>query len=239
MQNSLVTRTIFLTDSALHQKELLDRSIEKFILSDFLNATAVIKGKEIIFTCSSANCARVEEIILSITSKFDLNPQAVWAYLDKQGFYSPFPKSINDDLEKFYIENAKTIDPNYFPFSSSLQISGHELSSRIEFDKLGGFHVMIKNNEIFPVKRFSNFEKFKCDDFEGCWQWKNEKNEYCYYEEDISYFIELCYRRCKNDKSLKYFYIPSSSGVCYRLNVDKMEQKNLRSNFTRSIRRKT
>lgn len=234
MENSKVVRTILLNDFKLSQKDLLINSFNANVVSD--DDSVEIRGREIVFTCNSFKCPRIEEKILSIVSKLEINPEAVWAFLGDCGYYTPFPEQVNSEIENYYIEVAKVIDPCYESFSSKLLVD-RETNSIIEFDKLGGFHIMLKNNEILPIKRFANHEKFSFETTEVMWQWKNDQNNFIYYEDDINYLIETSYKRWQSDPSKKHLYIPSHTGNRYKINLETKEQISLMYQSKRKIRR--
>lgn len=234
MENRRVIRTILLNESALRQRELLSSSLQANVVTD--DCSVEIRGSEIVFTCNSINSALVEEKILSIVSKMEIDPEAYWAYLGECGYYIPFTQRVNSEIEKFYIEEAKIIDPGYQPFSRRLQVSA-DTNNVVEFDKLGGFHIMLKNDKIYPIKRFANHERFDIELAEVVWQWKNDHENFIDYEDDINYLIEISYKRWIVDSSKKSLFIPSYTGRSYKISFKSLEQKSLMYNSRRKIRR--
>lgn len=222
-----------LTPKALEQKPLLEKSLQYFLRNlrvssiEFIDDSLVVNSDE-------SNYLRILQIIQSIVSKFDEDPTSTWSYFNEIGYYVPFPESINTELEYFYINISKVIDSDYTSYMSS---KGVDNMGRVYFDKLGGFHYMIQEKKIIPVKRFADYENFSIEEVKAYWMWKNDNEiEFNKYLPDESYYIEQAYNLYVENK-LDTCIVPSNRGACYKINFKKMIQINIQTKHKRKIKR--
>ena len=226
------TKIIKLTPKASNEKDLLNNSL-RYFLRNFSDYNFEFTEDSLVFHSDESCYSRILEFILSIVSKCDEDPASTWSYFNEIGYYVPFPEPQNTELESFYINICKVIDYNYVSYSSSKRIE----VGRVYFDKLGGFHYMIQDQKMIPVKRFADYENFYIEEVKAYWMWKNDNEiEFNNYLPDESYYIEQAYN-LYNESELKTFIVPSSQGACYKINFKEMKQINIKTMFKREIKR--
>jgi hypothetical protein len=193
-----------------------------------------VKSGFVAFPASHSEAQRIENCIFTIVSKLVVDDTATWSYFGKCGYFLAFPEEENRKLEDFYINHAKVYDPNYISHSQSFQVT-YPKEGRVYFDKLGGFHMMIRKKKIIPIKRFAAYEYFYSKTIQSIWKWEDNSNGFKNYLPDQIYYLGIAFQKWELNKRLKV-RLHSSQGHCYSIDFKSLTQKNSSTGFKRKIK---